>query len=323
MDRMETMQVFVRVAETGSFTKAADSLGLPRATVSAAVQQLEAGLGARLLQRTTRRVHLTQDGSALLERCYQLLSDFEEISGLFKQAPAQVSGKLKVDVPSRLARRMIAPALPGFFQLYPDIELELRCTDRAINLIQEGVDCVLRVGQPENSSMVARPLGQFELMNCASPAYLEKHGVPDSPADLAQHWAVNYISPTTGRTALWEYSQDGVIVNLEMPSRVAVNNAETYIACCLAGMGLIQVPAYDVRDHIGSGELLEVMPQARAGAMPIYALYPHRRHLSGRVQVFIDWIATLLPPDLRAGRLPPARPLPNQIPSFAGSGKSK
>ena len=311
MDRVETMQVFVRVAETGSFTKAADNLGLPRATVSAAVQQLEASLGARLLQRTTRRVHLTQDGSALLERCYQLLSDFEEISGLFKQAPAQASGKLKVDVPSRLARRMIAPALPGFFKLYPDIELELRCTDRAINLIQEGVDCVLRVGQPENSSMVARRLGQFELMNCASPAYLEKHGMPNYPADLARHWAINYISPTTGRTALWEYSQDGVIVNLEMASRVAVNNAETYIACCLAGMGLIQVPAYDVRDHIDSGELLEVMPQARAGAMPIYALYPHRRHLSGRVQVFIDWIATLLPPDLRASPLPPALPLPD------------
>ncbi|HWX03039.1 LysR family transcriptional regulator [Collimonas sp.] len=309
MDRVETMQVFVRVAETGSFTKAADSLGLPRATVSSAVQQLEASLGARLLQRTTRRVHLTQDGSALLERCYQLLSDFEEISGLFKQAPAQASGKLKVDVPSRLARRMIAPALPAFFKLYPEIELELRCTDRAINLIQEGVDCVLRVGQPENSSMVARPLGQFELMNCASPAYLAKHGVPDNPADLARHWAINYISPTTGRSTLWEYSEDGVIVNLEMPSRVAVNNAETYIACCLAGMGLIQVPAYDVRDHIASGELLEVMPQARAGAMPIYALYPHRRHLSGRVQVFIDWIATLLPPDLQARPLLLALPL--------------
>ncbi|WP_168231337.1 LysR family transcriptional regulator [Collimonas pratensis] len=306
MDRVETMQVFVRVAETGSFTKAADSLGLPRATVSSAVQQLEASLGARLLQRTTRRVHLTQDGSAVLERCYQLLSDFEEISGLFKQAPAQASGKLKVDVPSRLARRMIAPALPEFFKLYPEIKLELRCTDRAINLIQEGVDCVLRVGQPENSSLVARPLGQFALMNCASPAYLEKHGMPASPADLVRHWAINYISPTTGRSALWEYSEDGVIVNLEMPSRVAVNNAETYIACCLAGMGLIQVPAYDVRDHIASGELLEVMPQARAGAMPIYALYPHRRHLSGRVQVFIDWIATLLPPDLQTGSIPAA-----------------
>jgi LysR family transcriptional regulator, regulator for bpeEF and oprC len=303
MDRVETMQVFVRVAETGSFTKAADGLGLPRATVSAAVQQLEASLGARLLQRTTRRVHLTQDGSALLERCYQLLSDFEEISGLFKQTPAQASGKLKVDVPSRLARRMIAPALPEFFKLYPDIELELRCTDRAINLIQEGVDCVLRVGQPENSSMVARPLGQFELMNCASPAYLRQHGTPHNTTDLAGHWAINYISPTTGRSTLWEYCRDGVIVNLEMPSRVAVNNAETYIACCLAGMGLIQVPAYDVRDHIASGELREILPQARASAMPIYALYPHRRHLSGRVQVFIEWIATLLPQNLQSGPL--------------------
>jgi DNA-binding transcriptional LysR family regulator len=294
MDRVETMQVFVRVAETGSFTKAADGLGLPRATVSAAIQQLEASLGARLLQRTTRRVHLTQDGSALLERCHQLLSDFEEISGLFKQTPAQASGKLKVDVPSRLARLVVAPALPEFFKLYPDIELELRCTDRSINLIQEGVDCVVRVGQLEDSSLVARPLGQFELVNCASPAYLRRHGVPATPSELARHWAISYLSPTSGRSAPWEYIEDGVLNTVEMRSRVAVNNAETYIACCLAGLGLIQIPAYDVRGHIRAGELQEVMPQARAGAMPVYALYPHRRHLSRRVQVFIDWIENLL-----------------------------
>ena len=294
MDRVETMQVFVRVAETGSFTKAADGLGLPRATVSAAIQQLEASLGARLLQRTTRRVHLTQDGSALLERCYQLLSDFEEISGLFRRTPAQASGKLKVDVPSRLARLVIAPALPEFFKLYPDIELELRCTDRSINLIQEGVDCVVRVGQLEDSSLVARPLGQFELVNCASPAYLRRHGVPATPSELARHWAISYLSPTSGRSAPWEYIEDGVLNTVEMRSRVAVNNAETYIACCLAGLGLIQIPAYDVRGHIRAGELQEVMPQARAGAMPVYALYPHRRHLSRRVQVFIDWIENLL-----------------------------
>jgi LysR family transcriptional regulator for bpeEF and oprC len=294
MDRVETMQVFVRVAETGSFTKAADGLGLPRATVSAAIQQLEASLGARLLQRTTRRVHLTQDGSALLERCHQLLSDFEEISGLFKQTPAQASGKLKVDVPSRLARLVVAPALPEFFKLYPDIELELRCTDRSINLIQEGVDCVVRVGQLEDSSLVARPLGQFELVNCASPAYLRQHGMPATPSELARHWAISYLSPTSGRNAPWEYIEDGVLNTVEMRSRMAVNNAETYIACCLAGLGLIQIPAYDVRGHIRAGELQEVMPQARAGAMPVYALYPHRRHLSRRVQVFIDWIENLL-----------------------------
>ncbi|MDB5767427.1 MAG: bacterial regulatory helix-turn-helix, lysR family protein [Collimonas fungivorans] len=294
MDRVETMQVFVRVAETGSFTKAADGLGLPRATVSAAIQQLEASLGARLLQRTTRRVHLTQDGSALLERCHQLLSDFEEISGLFRQTPAQASGKLKVDVPSRLARLVVAPALPGFFKLYPDVELELRCTDRSINLVQEGVDCVVRVGQLDDSSLVARPLGQFELINCASPAYLQQHGIPSAPSELAQHWAVSYLSPTSGRSAPWEYVEDGVLNTVEMRSRIAVNNAETYIACCLAGLGLIQIPAYDVRSHIRAGELREVMPQARAAAMPVYALYPHRRHLSRRVQVFIDWMENLL-----------------------------
>ncbi|MGH8247879.1 MAG: LysR substrate-binding domain-containing protein [Gammaproteobacteria bacterium] len=294
MDRIEAMQVFVRVAETGSFTKAADGLGLPRATVSAAVQQLEANLGTRLLHRTTRRVHLTQDGAALLERCRNLLADVEEIEGLFRQTPARVAGKLKVDVPSRIARRIIAPALPDFFQRYPDIELELGATDRSIDLIQEGVDCVVRVGHLGNSSLVARPLGQFELINCASPGYLERHGTPGTVDDLIHHWAVNYASPTTGRVAPWECLDHGERRTAALHSRVTVNNAETYIACCLAGLGLIQVPAYDVRHHLRAGALAEILPQARAEPMPAYALYPHRRHLSRRVQAFVEWLEGLL-----------------------------
>ncbi len=173
MDRLDSMRVFLRVAETGSFTKAADLLDMPRATVSAAVQQLEAQLGSRLLHRTTRQVQLTHDGSVVLERCRHLLEDMEELESLFHDG-SRASGRLKVDVPSRVARLLIAPALPEFFRQHPDIELELGSSDRSVDLVQEGVDCVLRVGQLGNSSLVARRLGEMQLINCASPAYLEE-----------------------------------------------------------------------------------------------------------------------------------------------------
>src|SRR5688572_17287090 len=192
MDRIDRLQVFLRVAETGSFTRTADGLQLPRGTVSAAVQQLEARLGTRLLHRTTRRVGLTPDGEVLLERARALVADMEDLEQQFQPNRSSVAGRLKVDVPSRIARRLIAPALPRFFSLYPAIELELGSTDRAIDLVQEGVDCALRVGPLASSSLVARPLGHFTLINCASRAYLAKHGTPRSPADLTRHLAVNY-----------------------------------------------------------------------------------------------------------------------------------
>ncbi|KSS81352.1 LysR family transcriptional regulator [Pseudomonas aeruginosa] len=259
MDRLDSMRVFLRVAETGSFTKAADLLDMPRATVSAAVQQLEAQLGSRLLHRTTRQVQLTHDGSVVLERCRHLLEDMEELESLFHDG-SRASGRLKVDVPSRVARLLIAPALPEFFRQHPDIELELGSSDRSVDLVQEGVDCVLRVGQLGNSSLVARRLGEMQLINCASPAYLEEHGEPRTPADLDRHWAVNYASPSSGRVLPWEYREDGRTLTRALRSRVTVNNAESYIACCLSGLGLIQIPAYDVREHLQRGELREVLP---------------------------------------------------------------
>ncbi|ABC32941.1 Transcriptional regulator [Hahella chejuensis KCTC 2396] len=294
MDRIDALQVFARVAETGSFTRAADLCELPRSTVSSVVQKLEASLGARLLHRTTRRVSLTHDGAALLERCRHLLTEIEEIESMFREPGARVSGKLKVDVPSRFGSRVIAPALPDFFERYPEIELELGATDRTVDLIQEGVDCVVRVGDPGSASLVARPLGKMELVNCASPAYLARYGAPQTPDDLSEHRAVRFASPNTGRAEPWEYVQDGELHYVEMRSWVTVNNAETYVACALAGMGLLQAPEYDVRHLLQSGDLVEVLPNARAEAMQIYAMYPHRRQLSRRVRVFIDWVGELV-----------------------------
>ncbi|WP_426388876.1 LysR substrate-binding domain-containing protein [Variovorax sp. R-27] len=294
MDRIDLLQVFVRVAEAGSFTRAADRLGLPRATISTAVQQLETRLGSRLLHRTTRRVGLTPDGEVMLERARALVADMEDMEQQFLPAHGQVSGRLKVDVPSRIARRLIAPALPGFFERHPAIELELGSSDRAVDLVLEGVDCALRVGPLASSSLVARPLGHFTLINCASPAYLARHGTPRTPADLPQHMAVNYASPTSGRAAPWEWQRDGETASLRMRSQVAANNAETYIACALAGLGLIQIPAYDVREHLAAGELIEVLADARAEPLPVQLVYPHRRNLSRRVQAFAGWLETLL-----------------------------
>jgi DNA-binding transcriptional LysR family regulator len=296
LDRIDLFRVFTRVVECSSFTRAADTLGLPRSSVSAAVIELEGRVGARLLHRSTRRVSPTQDGTAFYERCLRVIADVEETEGLFRQSGAKPSGKLRTDVPGRIGRLIIAPALPSFLDQFPDIELELGVTDRAVNLVEDSVDCVLRVGPLSDSGLIARPIGKLPLINVASPAYLARHGTPQTPEDLNVngHWAVNYASPSTGRIEPWEWVEDGALRSLPMSGRVTVNSAEAYIACCVAGLGLIQNPAYDLQQHLEAGDLVEVMPDFRAEPLQMTLLYPHRRHLSRRVQVFADWLQALL-----------------------------
>lgn len=294
LDRIELFRTFARVVDCSSFTRAADTLGVPRSSVSAAIRDLEERLGTRLLHRTTRRVSPTQDGMALYERVQRIIADVEEAEGLFRLAVARPSGRLKVDVPGRIGRLIIAPALPEFLELYPEIDLELGVSDRAVDLVEGGIDCVLRVGALADSGLVARSIGQLPLINVASPAYLGRHGVPLTPRDLPQHLAVLYASPSTGRVEDWEWTEAGALRNARVPGRVTVNSAEAYIACCLAGLGLIQIPAYDVRQHLAAGDLVEVMPDFRAEPLPMTLLYPHRRHLSQRLQVFASWLEALL-----------------------------
>lgn len=306
LDRIRHLEVLAQVAETGSFTRAAEHLRLPRSTVSTVVQALEARVGTRLLSRTTRQVSLTPDGEVYLERALRLLADFEEAEGMFRSSATPPRGRLRVDVPSRIGRLVLAPALPDFVRRYPEIELELGSTDRAIDLISEGVDCALRVGTLPDSSLVAMPLGELELVNCASPAYIETYGMPQCLEDLAGHLAVHFVSSTTGRRDEWEaVDASGTPRPIPMRGNVSVNNAETYIACCLAGLGLIQVPAYDVQDDLRAGRLIEVLPQARALPMPMHLVYPDRRHRSRRLHAFTDWVRDLI--DLRV------------TPSIAGS----
>lgn len=288
------MQVFVRVADNGSFSRAAESLHIPRPTVSTLVSQLEAHLGVRLLHRTTRRVNLTIDGALYYEHCVRLLADLEEMESRFQQTAFRPKGHLKVDVPARLARLLLIPALPQFLDQYPELQIEMGVTDRPVDLIQEGVDCVVRVGDLEDSRLVARHLGTLPQRNFASPDYLKRYGTPQTPDDLKRHYAVNYASPATGRAYDWEYQDNGTLQTLPMTAQVTVNNSEAYMACALAGLGLIQAPKYDTVDAIGSGQLVEVLSQWPPAPMPVAILYPHRRHLSSRVRAFADWVADVL-----------------------------
>ncbi|KJZ53797.1 MULTISPECIES: LysR family transcriptional regulator [Pseudomonas] len=294
MNKLELLRTFVRVTELSSFTQAGESLGLPRSTVSEHVQALEELLGARLLQRTTRTVQATQDGRVLYERSKDLLSHMEELEGLFRQDEAQLSGRIRVDMPNMMARELILPRLPPFMDAHPLIELEISTTDRQVDLLAEGFDCVLRVGAQPDQTVVARRLCSLPMINCASAAYLQRHGVPETLADLAQHQLVHYVRPLGARSAGFEYVQGNKVQRIAMAGRVTVNSTDAYKAACLGGFGITQVPALGIGDLLASGELVAVLPDYPAPALDVSLLYAGQRHLPQRVRVFMDWLAATL-----------------------------
>jgi DNA-binding transcriptional LysR family regulator len=288
------MSAFIRVAELASFTQAAQSLGQPKASVSLLVRQLEGHLGTRLLHRTTRKVQMTQDGLAFYERCKDLLTDVDELETMFQFDAGNLSGRLRVDMVQTIARDVLLPHLGGFLQQYPLLQLELSCSDRRVDLVREGFDCVVRIGSLADSGIIARPLGQLRQINCASPAYIARHGMPQSLDDLARHQLVHYV-PTLGvKPQGWEYVEAGQPRWREMPGALTVNSTEAYSQACLAGLGIIQVPLSGMRHYLDSGLLVEVLPEYRAAPMAVSLLYPHRRNLSKRVQVFMDWLSQLV-----------------------------
>ncbi|MDE1179690.1 LysR family transcriptional regulator [Paraburkholderia sp.] len=291
MDRLQAMQVFTRVVDTNSFTRAAETLDLPRASVTTIIQNLESFLGTRLMHRTTRRLSLTPDGAAYYERCVRILADVEETEASFQSGNKKPHGKLRVDMPGSLGRLIVIPALREFHMRYPDIDLQLGLSDRPVDLLQEGVDCVLRVGALQDSSLVARRIGLFEGVTCAAPVYLERYGKPQSIDDLQEHKAVNYFSSRTGRILDWTFLVDNKETEVKMKSMVSVNDADAYVNCGLEGFGLIQPALFMVLPHLRSGKLVEVMPDLKPLPMPISAVYPHSRHLSPKVRVFVDWMA--------------------------------
>lgn len=295
MSPFDRMHIFVRVAELASFTQAAEALGIPKASASTAVQQLETQLGTRLLHRTTRRVQLTQDGQAYYERCKDLLADVDELQSMFQHPDgAGLKGRVRIDMSTGMARNVVVPRLPELLARHPGLEVELSSTERRVDVVREGFDCVLRTGAVVDSSLVARPLGLVRLVNCASPAYLRAHGTPRSLADLPGHRLVHFVNTLGARSAGFEAVVDGALVLTPIQGALTVNNAEAYMAGCLAGLGLIQVPHLGVVDLLARGDLVEVLPQLAAPPMPLTLMYANRRNLPRRVRTVMDWLAQVV-----------------------------
>ena len=293
MDRFNAMRVFTRIVELGGFAKAADSLQLPRASVTILIKQLEAHLGVQLLQRTTRHVSPTLDGAAYYQRCVQLLTDLEETEAVFSTRRQSPRGTLSIDMPSGIGSLIVIPALPTFTALYPQIELEIGLNDRPVDLIREGVDCVLRGGQALDESLVARPLAMMEQLTLASLAYLERMGTPTCLEQLAGHQMVEYVSSASGKRFGLEFLLGSELHPINLPKVVAVNSSAGYFAACEAGYGLIQAPRYHALRQLAEGTLVQVLPDVAVPKMALTALYPPHRQLSQRVRVFVDWLVQL------------------------------
>ncbi|MGF6767905.1 LysR family transcriptional regulator for bpeEF and oprC [Paraburkholderia sp. GAS199] len=287
------MQVFTRVVDTNSFTRAAESLSMPRASISTIIRNLEAFLGTRLIQRTTRRLSLTPDGAAYYERCQRILAEIAEAEASFQQANREPHGRLRIDIPPSIGRLVVIPRLREFRSRYPEIELRIGLSDRRVDLIEEGIDCALRVGALEDSSMVARRIGLLGGVTVASPEYIKKAGLPITLKDLERHTAVNYFSGRDAGVIDWSFLANGKEVEVRMKGSISVNDADAYLTCGLEGFGLIQCPRFMVLPYLRTGQLVEVMPEMKPAPLPVSAVYSHSRHLSPKVRVFVDWMAAL------------------------------
>lgn len=292
MDRFQEMQVFVRIAERGSFSQAAEDLQIPRATVTNLIKRLEQRLGVRLLERTTRHVRMTHDGEAYYHRCVRLLLDLEETESAFRNAPPK--GLLRVNLQGTLAKHFVMPALGGFLAQYPDITLHIGEDDRLVDLVREGVDCVLRAGLLQDSSLIGRQVASLEQVTVASPEYLAQHGTPATLDDLQQHFAVDYLSSATGRAVPLEFRVGREVVERLLPARVSVTGADLYTGAALSGLGIVQVPRYRIVHELATGSLRELLPDCPPPPMPVSVVYPQSRQLSARVRVFSQWLAAQL-----------------------------
>jgi len=289
MDRLQAMQVFRRIVELGGFGRAADDLSLPRASVTLAIQQLEAHLGVQLLQRTTRQVRATLDGEAYYRRCKQLLDELDDLESSLSVQRGQPRGVLRVDMPAGFGCIWIVPRLPDFYRRYPQLQLDIGFHDHQVHLQREGVDCALRAGNVHDQALVARPIVRMQQLTCASPGYLASHGNPQDLAALSGHQAVNFPL-SSGRFFPFEFTLGGEVREVPMPGVLTVNGADAYVAACEAGFGMIQVPRYHVQRQLDAGSLVEVLSDLPVPAWPISAVYPPHRQLSPRVRVFIDWV---------------------------------
>jgi LysR family transcriptional regulator for bpeEF and oprC len=293
MNKLQAMQVFVRVVETGALTRAADSLRIPKATVTTLVQQLEFELGVKLLNRTTRSVSITTDGASYYPRCVAILAQIQETEDSLGQRHAAPGGQLRVDVPTLMARLVIVPALPSFFARYPNIRLQLASSERRADLIEEGVDCAVWSGELEDSTLVARRIGQLYFTTCASPSYIAAHGQPQHPSELESHRCISLFSLRTGKTLDWVFAKDGKSTHITPAGNTTLDDQNSYLAAAEAGLGIAQIPDFVLKEAIERGTLELVLGDWVPEPMRLNVVYPQNRHLSSKIRVFVDWIAEL------------------------------
>lgn len=293
MDHLEALHLFTRIVELRSFSRAADMLDIPRATATHAIKQLEARLGTRLLERSTRHVRPTPDGQAFYERCVHLLGELDDAEASLRHAASNPRGTLRVDMHGTHATQIVLPRIDEFHQRYPDIEVVVSSEDRLVDLVREGIDCAIRGGTPRDSSLVARRLAVIPEVTCASPGYLERFGKPQHPSELSAHQAVRFFNASGGVDYPFEFTVDGKLRQYEPKGWLAVNYAESYVVAALQGCGLIQLPRFHVEQELRDGSLIEVLAGWPGPGFPVTALYPHRRQLSPRVRVFIEWASQL------------------------------
>lgn len=294
MDRIRQMQIFIQVMESGNFTRAAETLAIPRSTVSTEIQALEDRLQTQLLFRSTRKVVPTQDGRRFLETAQNIVDAVTTSEQMFLPGNLCLSGRLRVDIPSRIARRLVLPALSDFIAQHPHLTIDISASDRKVDLVADGVDCVLRLGVLLDSDLVCRPLGEVDFVTCASPAYLARHGLPKKLDDPSSHLLINYSPQLPASTETLEFQQGEHLIEIKMRSAITVDGAEAYVAAALSGLGLIQVPAYDVRHLLERGELKEILPDTPPPSIPLSFLFTKRRNLSPKVRVFLLWLESVL-----------------------------
>ena len=307
MDRLATLSLFTRIVETGSFSRAAAGLDIPRPTATNAIKALETRLGVRLLERTTRQVRPTLDGQAFYDRCVHVLGELDDAEATLRQVASRPRGTLRVDLHGTHATQVVLPRINDFHDRYPDIALVVSSGDRLVDLVREGVDCVIRAGTPRDSSLVARPLARMPQILCASPGYLARAGTPRHPSDLAEHQMVKFFSSAGAATSYpLTLRVDGEWRDFLLPGWVSVNDAENNVVCALQGCGIVQLPRFHVEAELRAGRLVEVLGEFASPALPLWAMYPYRTHLSPRVRVFVDWVRQLY--EEKFGPLEPVAP---------------
>ena len=294
MDQIQAMRIFVRVVEAGTFTRAADSLNLPKATVTKHVQALEERLRVKLLNRTTRRVTVTPDGAAYYDRTVRLLTDLDDIEASMTNARANPRGRLRIDVGTSVAQLLIIPQLAEFHARYPDIQVDLGVSDRTVDLIGDNVDCVIRGGELSDQSLVARRIGNLEFITVAAPAYLERKGTPTHPLEIEEkHASVIYFSPQSGRHYPLEFRRGDESIDITGPYQLSVNESNAYVTSIVAGLGIGQITSWQAQRYLASGALVQLLPDWTQPLLPVYVVYPPNRHLSAKVRAFVDWAAEL------------------------------